>query len=95
MKLTKLQKTMLPKLPPLTNLKEKEFKMKIINNIRPAGFLVQNVLKNGKLGKWKKAPKKDFEINETRISYKGTARFIKPIFEEKHELKPFKVTFIK
>lgn len=48
---------------------------------KPIGFYHQFVLKSGKLGKWKKAPKKDFKIENDRITYLGKARFIKPIFE--------------
>ena len=48
--------------------------------IYPTGLLHQFVLKSGKLGKWKKAPKKDYKIDGKNITYLGKARFIKPIF---------------
>lgn len=50
---------------------------------KPIGFYHRFVLKSGKLGKWKKAHKKDFKIEDGKIIYLGKAKYIQPIFETK------------
>jgi len=44
------------------------------------GFNHRFILKSGKLGKWKKAPKKDYKIEDGKITYLGKAKFIEPVF---------------